>query len=1157
MAPMPSSPRPLVEDRPVDESSVDTTTGRSLSFAPPQASIPPPLPTGSNHQGRRARIAVGPGRPAIVSATLPSGGLLGAMPEFPIQVSKVQPPPLRDQTLARDRLLEWLAVKIHDRVVLLTAEAGYGKTTLLADFARRSRVRCLWFRLDRGDRDWVGFIAHLVAAVRIHSADFGPATDSLLRETATAAPPLDTVLDAFLRELATLPPDSSALIFDDFHLVDDAPEIRHIAKELLARAPERLSFVFASRRTPPIRLARLRALGEVAELLTDDLRFDTTETERLFTETYEMRLEPSLIAELSRRTEGWAASLQLVRTAIHDRNPGQVRAFISSLSGAEGHLYDYLAEEVVGDLPPSLQEFLMRTSVLETIDLDLGPVAADIPVATTRDLIVEGERLGLFGRRGANTADQVRAHPLVREFLQARLARSIGAGSVVQIHRRVAEAAEALNWRVATHHYLASGDESSARRVLSSSIETILATGAYAAADELATTMREGVPGVVGLILRSRVAQQRADAIVALQLAEEAHLIDPTSRPGQLNLVTARSLAGDLDGAMRVGQLLERGPNDLLARIARCFQLTIGTSLEGSLPEAIGEVEALAETHRERSDLHYLGVAQCNLAYLKKALGDVDGARLSAEAAVRLLAETSAGVELTSARLALAWTLAFQGDLESSRREVLAAARQAPPGQAIEIAYESAEIEGLFGDPARAWPLLRSVSPQVSEDTDWGEQALLSRALLEIRDGDRHLAAADLGRLTPGKFRTAPTFDLRRRLAEAAVALLLGRHDAATIAEAAVNLATVQGALTWRLYGEVLWALASAGDPSSVVERVGAEVPAVLSIAAEPLLARLEKFDPSASSRIAEEARNRSVRWLDSARRELSIGTEDHRLALAQLLERIGEPDDISRLRDAARTLKDRRAVGLGRSLARRLAPRVMIEDLGRVRLTIGNRLVDGSEVRRKVLALLCLLLTMPRHAGTREEVLEQLWPELDPPSALNSLNQTTYFLRRVFEPAYREDTSPTYLHQDSETIWLDQELIHSRSASCREIIRSVEGSPTPDQAASLADEYRAKFALDFAYEDWASSYRDQLHAAYLRVIEHAVRLDIETGHFTRGTLLAERAAEVEPDSDDIQVALIRLYRLSGAHAAAAEQYGHYASNLRQIGVEPPAFAEV
>src|SRR5918996_3921454 len=149
------------------------------------------------------------------------------MREYPVQIGKVQAPALREETLARDRLLEWLSIKIHRRVVLLVAEAGYGKTTLLADFSRRTRVRMLWYRLDRGDRDWVGFLAYLVAAVRVHVPEFGSATSGLLRETATSAPPLDTVLDTVLRELGDLAGDVSAMVFDDFHLVDDSPEVRH------------------------------------------------------------------------------------------------------------------------------------------------------------------------------------------------------------------------------------------------------------------------------------------------------------------------------------------------------------------------------------------------------------------------------------------------------------------------------------------------------------------------------------------------------------------------------------------------------------------------------------------------------------------------------------------------------------------------------------------------------------------------------------------------------------------------------------------------------------------------------------------------------------------------------------------------------------------
>jgi DNA-binding SARP family transcriptional activator len=243
--------------------------------------------------------------------------------------------------------------------------------------------------------------------------------------------------------------------------------------------------------------------------------------------------------------------------------------------------------------------------------------------------------------------------------------------------------------------------------------------------------------------------------------------------------------------------------------------------------------------------------------------------------------------------------------------------------------------------------------------------------------------------------------------------------------------------------------------------------------------------------------------------------------------------------------------------LARRIAPHASIDDLGRVRIEIGGRRIEGADVRRKVLALLCFLLTKPRFASTREDVVEALWPDQDPASALNSLNQAVYFLRRVFEPDYRDETSPVYVGQDGETIWLDPELVESRSRRCGDLIRAMPGEPNPEQAVELARQYRGRFALDFEYEEWASGFRDGLHASYLRVVEQAIQFDLDTGHFTRGTFLAERAAEVDPEADDIQAALVRLYRLTGAYSAAAEQYGRYVHTMRELGVEPRPLAEV
>jgi two-component SAPR family response regulator len=116
---------------------------------------------------------------------------------------------------------------------------------------------------------------------------------------------------------------------------------------------------------------------------------------------------------------------------------------------------------------------------------------------------------------------------------------------------------------------------------------------------------------------------------------------------------------------------------------------------------------------------------------------------------------------------------------------------------------------------------------------------------------------------------------------------------------------------------------------------------------------------------------------------------------------------------------------------------------------------------------------------------------------------------------------------------------------------------PTISDALALLSLYEAPFALDFAYEEWAARYRDPLHASVLRIVEHALRDGAETREFRAAVALAERALLIEPDADEIQLALIDLYRMTGAHTAAAEQYERYATALRVLGVEPPPFADV
>lgn len=339
---------------------------------------------------------------------------------------------------------------------------------------------------------------------------------------------------------------------------------------------------------------------------------------------------------------------------------------------------------------------------------------------------------------------------------------------------------------------------------------------------------------------------------------------------------------------------------------------------------------------------------------------------------------------------------------------------------------------------------------------------------------------------------------------------------------------------------------------SNQVVQLGRESPHTLSFVAELLADRLDIVDGHAIDAIKSVAVAHQERWRQALRPVIDARSSAA-IAAADVLELIGDKDDVRRLRKLARDAgRHPGAAQLGRALARRLAHPIYIEDQGRVSIRIGSREIPGTAVRRKVLALVCFLLSRPQLSSTRDQVLEALWPDLDPEVAANSLNQTLFFLRRVFERDYVEDLSPGYVHHDSDVIWFDRELVTSRSDRCRELIQALPRRPSPDEVEGLSQLYQGRFALDFEYEEWAAAHRDSIHAAYLEIVERSVSEDVATGHHDRGIQLARRALDIDSSADGIEAALLRMYRVTGAHSAAAEQYGHYAAVMRsELGIEP------
>lgn len=1123
---------------------VDTRPERSVSFAPLES------PTAIEPRSTsRPPIAVGPGASNGVAATLEPGSERELLNGYRVQRTKVQRPPLRDETLARDRLLDWLNAKIHHRVVFVTAEAGYGKTTLLADFARRSRLRTLWYRLDSEDRSWIAFLNHLVAAGREHDPTFAPRTLSLLDEVGVTGPSRESVIETFVREFQSLGDQGAALIFDDYHAVDDSAEIQDILRELLARAPERVTIVFSSRRTPSVRVARLRALGEVAELTTDDLRFNGAETERLFRETYGQPLEADVLADLSRRTDGWAASLQLVQAAIRGRTGGEIRNFVGSISGAEGDLYDYLAEEVVGDLPDDLQDFLMRTSVLESIDATLAALATDLQRDEAAAQIRQLERTGLLGRRGEGGRALHRFHPLVREFLQHRLVRALGAERVREHHLRIARGAGS-DWKLAAHHYAEAKEAKGIHEALQGATLQIMGTGDYV----LASSYLDRFPPEVQIpkyeIVQSRVDFRTGDLSGAMGRARSALAHAPESDDALANLVAFELMVGDVSAAVRLAEGLGQRTDDSdLGGIAKATVAMIEASLDFDLESALARLDALANHQGAGGHTHYQGISLLNSASIARAIGDAEGTLLRATTAVELLEGSSGGSEVAGAQMNRGWALLHLGRSDEGLEELAKATATGHTLARAESLIDAALVNAFYLSLVDARQLLQDALPLLETAPHLQQDWLVASAHHALRVGATSEASNLIARFELGRLTSTPGRHLHQLVVKAHLAVITG-GDADAL-DQGVRLAGRQHSA---LYREYLLLLSSAGADGRTWDRAVARAlkasPAHATILAELVADRLQDLSPDTFDELAKEAGRRQSRW-QSALRMAADRPGPSRLRAARLLDDVGAPEDVSRLRALAKTLKT--DIMLGKRLARRLAPRVIVEDQGRVSIRVGNRTVGGTEIRRKVLAALCFLLSRPDFSATRDQLLDALWPDLDPGVALNSLNQTAYFMRRVFEPAYTEDLSPQYLHHASDVLWLDKELVSARSADCWALVRTASSEPAPEHLRKLSEAYRGRFALDFEYEEWAAAYRDGLHASYLQLVESAVTADMASGHFDRAIQLARRALEVDPEAEHLELSLLRLYRQSGAHSAAAEQYEHYAAALRnELGVEPP-----
>jgi LuxR family transcriptional regulator, maltose regulon positive regulatory protein len=343
--------------------------------------------------------------------------------------SKVFIPPLRPSLVARPRLVQLLneGLAAKRRLSLVSAPAGFGKTTLVVDWLRQTARPAAWLSLEETDNDLARFLSYLIAAFQQVDEETGIPLQSALQSP--QLPPIERLLAGLLNEIA-LRAEPLILVLDDYHLLREAAIVEAM-EFVLDHQPPNLHLVLTTREDPDLPLARWRARDQLTEIRARDLRFTQAEADHFLREVMGLTLSEQDVVTLEGRTEGWAAGLQLAGLSMQKQS--DLTSFITDFSGSHRHILDYLTGEVLQRQPEGIRTFLLQTSILERLS---GPLCDSLLERSDSDRVLAHlEAANLFVIPLDEERRWYRYHQLFSDLLRSQLTRT-QPGSIPGLHRR-------------------------------------------------------------------------------------------------------------------------------------------------------------------------------------------------------------------------------------------------------------------------------------------------------------------------------------------------------------------------------------------------------------------------------------------------------------------------------------------------------------------------------------------------------------------------------------------------------------------------------------------------------------------------------------------------------------------------------------------------
>jgi len=1061
--------------------------------------------------------------------------------------TKLLPPRPAPEILARPRLIERLQSNLALPVTLITANAGSGKTTLVADFLRKQEQPYLWYQLDHTDADPAVFLGYLAYGIRQRVPDFGEAIFAYLQQSQELAQEPERAADILLNEILERVEQQLIVVLDDYHHLGNDTRVHAVLDRLIAYLPDVMHIVIVSREIPPLTLARLRSQDSLSFIDRDDLLFTNEETQELFRKIFGLTLTSEQLREYGERTHGWITALQLVRQVAQrqrstEADQKQVDP-LAVLQQSERDIFEYFAEEVFAQEQPETQQFLMRIALLDRVDLETcARLFPEVRAAVALPTLVRGNVFMTVAsdRRG----EEYRLHPLFQSFLRRRLRSEIGLPGVAAEHLRCAEYfLENGAWDAAVRHLLEAEDFDRAAEIIAQYGDAWIASGKLSSLSSLAEVLPakalEAHPRA--LTCRAEVARLRGDFEAAQSLFRRgiAGLRENGDEAGEAealhSLATIARRRGDYDAAF---EYLDRAielssPNSVVrTKCANTRGLCLVTKGEWAAAER--EFRAALQSAEEQGDERHTRLITHNLGLPAMMRGDFGEALRWLGRMLRSDSDLPPIPQESTAHLNIARCHLYRGEMEKSE-------------QHLDLALEGCQLFNMVGQLGEAFEaygnlyrergdLTRAAESYERAARSYGEagidltlvELLEERALMSLRGGDASRALTQIDRLLERRPADKnPIGHFTARLARGRILLSGPQYDEAREEfTAALNYFREHGLYYYDAQSCMGLAVCdhAAGRESSLLENLRRALDLAARYDYDHWLRQEISTHPSVfSSDDAQELLPVDLRGLlTSETVSIVIKQPEAGIASALLVDlTINMLGSVEIFRDRARPF------------------------------------AADAWTTRRARDILCFIASRPHHRAPKDTIVDTFWRDTDLKTIEKNFHPTMSHIRKALNSnqplkqnflAYRDGE---YQLSSEFSYLIDTEQVDRLIADGEAARRERDF----DRCISLYEQAVALYRGDFiqgSYEAWVDDQRAYYREQHLRMMESLAAVAEKKQEFVRAMDLAQRILRDDPFREDIHCLIMRAQSALGNRVAVKDQYETLRALLqKELGVEP------